>query len=90
MGSNQIQNVALSVDGKQPATTDQGQVRIWDVATGKLLAGWGGTTENFVRIGHSLLTLLAAWLGGLLSRRLWRTSRAPQERREIDVEGTNE
>jgi hypothetical protein len=29
-----------------------------------------GTTENFVRIGHSLIALIAAILGGLLSRYL--------------------
>ena len=55
---NQVQTVAFTVDGQQFATTSQGQVRLWD------------TTENFVRIGHSLLTLMAAWFGGLLSRRL--------------------
>ncbi len=29
---------------------------------------WSGTTENFVRIGHSLLALCAGFLGGRLSR----------------------
>jgi hypothetical protein len=29
-----------------------------------------GTTGNFIRIGHSLLALVAAWLGGQLSRRV--------------------
>jgi hypothetical protein len=90
IGSNQLQAVRLGPDGNPLATTNQGQLRIWDVVTGRLLAGWGGTTENFVRIGHSLLTLLAAWIGGLLSRRLWRTSRAPQEPADIVIEGTNE
>ena len=42
------------------------------------LGGWVGTTENFVRIGHSLIALLVGWLGGLLSRRLWRASRPPE------------
>jgi hypothetical protein len=36
-----------------------------------------GTTENFVRIGHSLSALLVGWLGGVLSRRLGRVSPAP-------------
>ena len=31
------------------------------------LKGSIGTTENFVRIGHSLLALIAAFLGGQLS-----------------------
>ncbi len=30
-----------------------------------------GTTENFMRIGHSLFALIAAFLGGQLSRRLY-------------------
>ncbi len=30
----------------------------------------GVTTENFMRIGHSLLALIAAFVGGLLSRQL--------------------
>jgi hypothetical protein len=38
------------------------------------LIQWGSSTENFVRIGHSLLALLLAWLGALLSRRLSRTA----------------
>jgi hypothetical protein len=79
IGSNQVQEVVFGIDGKQLGTSIQDQVKIWDVATGKLLAGWGGTTENFVRIGHSLLALLAGWLGGLLSRRLWQTSQSTQE-----------
>jgi hypothetical protein len=32
--------------------------------------GSSGTTESFVQIGHSLLALIAAFLGGLLSRYL--------------------
>jgi hypothetical protein len=32
--------------------------------------GLGGTTENFVRIGHSLMALIVALLGGLLSQYL--------------------
>jgi hypothetical protein len=44
----------------------------------RILKGGSGTTENFVRIGHSLIALLAGWFGGLLSRRLWRVSRPPQ------------
>ena len=76
--SNQVQNVAISVDGNQLATSNQGQVRIWDATTGRLLGGWSGTTENFMRIGHSLFALLAGWFGGLLSRRLWQASRSPR------------
>jgi hypothetical protein len=35
-----------------------------------LVREWGGTSENFVRIGHSLFALILANLGGLLSRYL--------------------
>ena len=73
-------------DGIQTATAGQDQVRLWDAATGKLLGGWSGTTENFVRIGHSLFALLAGWLGGQLSRRLCRASRDPEPRRRLSLE----
>jgi hypothetical protein len=76
--NNQVSNVNVALDGIQSATTGQGPARRWNVATGRLLGGWSGTTENFVRIGHSLFALLAAWLGGQLSRRLCRSSRLPE------------
>ena len=75
---NQVSSVAFSPDGRQLATSSLGTVRLWDAKTGTLLGGWAGTTENFVRIGHSLFALLAGWFGGLLSRRLWRASRPPE------------
>jgi hypothetical protein len=72
---SQIQSVAFTIDGTKLATSNRGVVRIWDAATGRLLSGWGGTTENFIRIGHSLLALVAAWLSGHVSRRLSRGAR---------------
>jgi WD40 repeat protein len=75
---SQVSSVAFSPDGRQLATSSLGTVRLWDAKTGTLLGGWAGTTENFVRIGHSLLALIAAWVGGLLSRRLRRASRHPE------------
>jgi hypothetical protein len=87
---NQLRSVRLGPDGNQLTTTNQGQLTIWDVADSNMLIGWPGTTENFIRIGHSLLTLLAAWFGGQVSRRLWRASRASQELVEIVGEGTDE
>jgi WD40 repeat protein len=65
-----ISQVAFSPQGTMLASSNQGVVRLWDASTGKLLWGWGGTTENFIRIGHSLLALALAWLGGKLSRYL--------------------
>jgi hypothetical protein len=70
----QIQNVAFAVDGLKVGTASDRVVRVWDATTGKLLSGWSGSTENFVRIGHSLFALMAAWIGGQLSLRLSRAS----------------
>ncbi len=87
--NNQDQNVAFTVDGNQLATTRLGIVRLWDVGTGRLLGGWSGTTENFVRIGHSLFALTVGWLGGQLSCRLRRASSTPEVLTAVGVEGTN-
>jgi len=45
------------------------QTRFPNILAGPWLTGFG-TTENFVRIGHSLLAFTAALLGGQLSRYL--------------------
>jgi hypothetical protein len=45
-----------------------------------ILMGSSGTTENFVRIGHALLALIVAFLGGLLSRYLHVKNREPHAR----------
>ena len=71
----QYGNIILKVN------SDGELLRLKDVATVDLSAAFysrgsgTGTTENFVRIGHSFLALLAAWLGGQFSRRLSRGSR---------------
>ena len=67
---NRVQAVAFSPDGNRLATSSLGTVRLWDATTGRLLGGWAGTTEHFVRIGHSLIALIVAFLGGQLSRHL--------------------
>jgi FG-GAP-like repeat len=41
------------------------------------LVGPGGKTEHFVRIGHSLLALIAALMGGQISRYLFAKNREP-------------
>jgi hypothetical protein len=80
IGNKQVQNLVFGQRGNQLATTSQGQGWILDVATGNLLGGQGGTTENFVRIGHSLVALIVALVGGLLSRHLYAKNReAAQE-----------
>jgi len=59
------------------ATPDGEVLRLKEVAkvdTGSsfyIPGGGSGTTEDFVRVGHSLSALLAGWFGGVLSRRLW-------------------
>ncbi len=75
--STKTPNLAFTPDGNQIASASHGPVWVWDTATGKLLGGWSGTTENFVRIGHSLFALLMGWVGGQLSRRLCRSCRDP-------------
>jgi hypothetical protein len=72
-GTNPNGNVRIAFSPEGTLVADynnQGVVTLWNTATGSLLGGWGGTTENFVRIGHSFLTLIAAGLGGRLSRSL--------------------
>jgi hypothetical protein len=49
-------------------------LRLKDVATVQrhssfFISGGIGTTENFVRIGHSLFALIVGWLGGAISRK---------------------
>jgi len=78
-GSNQVHAVAFSPQGNQLATSSLGTVRLWDTTTGRLLGGWAGTTENFVRIGHSLFALIAACVGGQLSRLLYSKNRQPAQ-----------
>jgi hypothetical protein len=56
-------------------TTTSRSIRVWSTNTGNLLGSGSGTTENFLRIGHSLFALIVAWLGGKLSRRLYVRSR---------------
>jgi hypothetical protein len=87
--SNEVQSVVSTTDGNQIATSSQGQVKIWDAMTGKLLGGWSGTTGRFVKIGHSLFALLAGWRGGQLSRRLFQSSRFLVPSTLVNAELTN-
>jgi hypothetical protein len=73
------QNVAFSSSGRSLTLTSSGAVRIWNAATGVLMSGPGGTSENFLRIGHSLLALVLAYVGGRLSRWLYPTPGASSE-----------
>ncbi len=66
------QALAFSPNGTSLGVQGQGSVRVWNVGSGKLMTGWGGSQENFVKIGHTLIALVLAWSGGMLSRRLGR------------------
>jgi hypothetical protein len=58
--------------------TSSGDVILWNSGTTlNLLPGPGGTTEHFLRVGHSILTLVVATLGGLLSRSLRSSGHGP-------------
>jgi hypothetical protein len=87
---NQVRGIAFSADGRQLLPGNLDTVRLWDATTGSSLSGWAGTTENFVRIGHSLVALMLSWFGGLLSRRLWRASRTRDYSMPVNDEGTNQ
>ena len=63
-----------AVAGSNPASK---QAWFPNILAGPSLTGSSGTTENFVRIGHSLLALIAAFVGGHLSRRLFDKIREP-------------
>ncbi len=69
-GNIPVSNVTFPLNKIVVATGVQGQELTLAQTTGKLLDGWNGTTENFLKIGHSLFALLLGWLGGQLSRRL--------------------
>ena len=85
---NQTRNLAINAVGNEVTAIGWGGVWLYDRTTGKLLSGWSGTTENFIRIGHSLFALLAGWIGGLLSRRLCRSSRTREPTMTVDAGGT--
>jgi WD40 repeat protein len=74
---NPVVGLAFSADGQTlAANSPGGTVRLWNVSTGRLLAG--PSSDVFVRIGHSLLALALAFVGGQLSRGLFDTQRAPR------------
>jgi WD40 repeat protein len=73
---NPVVGYAFSADGQTLATNGPSTVRLWDFSTGKLLAS--PSSDVFVRIGHSLLALALAFVGGQLSRGLFDTQRAPR------------
>jgi hypothetical protein len=72
-GTNPVQGYVVPQQVNTLVSSPQGGVWLWDATTGKPLAALGGSSESFIRIGHSLLALALAFLGGHLSRYLWQT-----------------
>jgi hypothetical protein len=58
---------------------NRGNGTFQDVTSGRSLRGSTGTTENFMRIGHSLLALTYAFVGGRLSGYLYAKNRRPAQ-----------
>jgi hypothetical protein len=69
--SNGSQVLAFSPDGNFLPIGRPGRIQLWNTATGKLLGVSGRTTVSFLRIGHSIVALVVAYLGGHLSRWLF-------------------
>jgi hypothetical protein len=85
-GNGGFQDVTTAV-GLNPAgnlVTDNGRLFLNNSA-GRRLWGSNGTTEHFVRIGHSLLALIVAWVGGRLSGYLYAKNREPVQGSEGPV-----
>jgi cbb3-type cytochrome oxidase subunit 3 len=73
--NNSLPNALVlnSANGKiEDLTAADGSNTAWfsNILAGPLPNGSSGTTENFIRIGHSLLAVFAALLGGRLSKYL--------------------
>jgi hypothetical protein len=71
----------MLIDARNPnsqiAVTGNPSAPVGDAPTwvaGAFFRGSNGTTENFMRIGHSLIALIAGWLGGRFSCGLYRRS----------------
>jgi hypothetical protein len=78
-GNGTFQDVTATV-GSNPGNQATGSGTFYLSAGRLLVRGSVGTTENFVRIGHSLLAQIAVVVGGQLSRCLY------GKRRESDRE----
>ena len=65
-GNGTLEDVTAAA-GSNPAGR---QASFSNILAGPSLKGSIGTTENFVRIGHSLLAVVAALMGGRLSKYL--------------------
>ena len=85
-GNGVFQDVTTDV-GSTPAG-NQGTVNgrlFFNNSAGLRLWGSGGSTENFVRIGHWLLALIFAFMGGRLSGYLYAKNRQPVQGSERPI-----
>jgi hypothetical protein len=82
-------SIAFSPQGNLVASGNQGIIRVWDVSGGNPLGTGSGTAENFVRIGHSLLALIFAFVGGRLSGYLYAQNRRPVQGPDNPPESTS-
>jgi hypothetical protein len=74
-GTGGYQTFAFSGTGSSPALGAPVAVQVLNANTGAVLIGSSGTTENFLRIGHSILALVFAYVGGHFSRWLFARGR---------------
>jgi hypothetical protein len=81
-----VQGYVITPQANDLSTSIQNNVWLWDTTTVKLLAGPNGTTENFIRIGHSLLALVLAFVGGHLSRYVY--GRGREDRSNLPIDST--
>src|SRR5262249_55828801 len=70
-GNGKFQDVTASAGLNAGNQVTNNRRLFLEVSSRKTLRGSTGTTENFMRIGHSLFALIAAVAGGQLSRRLY-------------------
>lgn len=85
-GLNSVQTLAFSPQGNTLSISSPGKVQVWDTWSRRLLSGSGGSTENFLRIGHSILAWVLAFVGGGLSRWLYEKDR-DRVMRPIEMRG---
>jgi hypothetical protein len=67
----------FSPDGSSLVASRPGMIRLWNATTGQLLGGSVGSTDCFRGIGHSIVALVLAYLGGHLSGWLFARGRTP-------------
>jgi hypothetical protein len=77
-GNGTFQDAMATAGLNLPANQPTGSGTFFVNSSGIWLRRSAGATETFIRIGHSLLALIAGWVGGKLSRRLFGVCTLPQ------------